>query len=278
MLSVERMEEEAPQKSVATLFLRGIQRNEIIALVALLLIAGLAWAWIVLLAQDMDAMAAMPNMAAIYASSWDAENIILTWAMWSVMMAAMMLPAATPIALLHRRVGTHNAAQGMKAPSTSLLIVGYLLIWCVFSVLATALQIALSVSLHVTAAMALASERWAGVVLIAAGLYQFTALKQRCLTRCRSPVLFLSHHYRAGARGALRMGLLHGFDCLGCCWAAMALLFVGGVMNLLWVAGLTAFVLIEKLVPYGRSIGLSLGVLSIIAGLYLLAGYALPVA
>lgn len=278
MLSVERMEEEAPQKSVATLFLRGIQRNEIIALVALLLIAGLAWAWIVLLAQDMDAMAAMPNMAAIYASSWDAENIILTWAMWSVMMAAMMLPAATPIALLHRRVGTHNAAQGMKAPSTSLLIVGYLLIWCVFSVLATALQIALSVSLHVTAAMALASERWAGVVLIAAGLYQFTALKQSCLTRCRSPVLFLSHHYRAGARGALRMGLLHGFDCLGCCWAAMALLFVGGVMNLLWVAGLTAFVLIEKLVPYGRSIGLSLGVLSIIAGLYLLAGYALPVA
>lgn len=278
MLSVERMEEEAPQKSVATLFLRGIQRNEIIALVALLLIAGLAWAWIVLLAQDMDAMAAMPNMAAIYASSWDAENIILTWAMWSVMMAAMMLPAATPIALLHRRVGTHNAAQGTKAPSTSLLIVGYLLIWCVFSVLATALQIALSVSLHVTAAMALASERWAGVVLIAAGLYQFTALKQSCLTRCRSPVLFLSHHYRAGARGALRMGLLHGFDCLGCCWAAMALLFVGGVMNLLWVAGLTAFVLIEKLVPYGRSIGLSLGVLSIIAGLYLLAGYALPVA
>lgn len=278
MLSVERMEEEAPQKSVATLFLRGIQRNEIIALVALLLIAGLAWAWIVLLAQDMDAMAAMPNMAAIYASSWDVKNIILTWAMWSVMMAAMMLPAATPIALLHRRVGTHNAAQGMKAPSTSLLIVGYLLIWCVFSVLATALQIALSVSLHVTAAMALASERWAGVVLIAAGLYQFTALKQSCLTRCRSPVLFLSHHYRAGARGALRMGLLHGFDCLGCCWAAMALLFVGGVMNLLWVAGLTAFVLIEKLVPYGRSIGLSLGVLSIIAGLYLLAGYSLPVA
>lgn len=275
MLSLNRLVNPG-QETIAGIFLRGIQRSEIIALIALLLIAGLAWAWTVHLAIDMKVMAAMPNMAEIYASSWDAESVFLNWAMWSVMMAAMMLPAAVPIALLHRRVSAHNAAQGAKAPATSLLIVGYMLVWVAFSVLATAAQIALSITLQMTSAMSLADARWAGGVLIAAGLYQFTSLKQHCLTLCSSPFVFLNHHYHPGAWGALRMGLLHGFYCLCCCWAAMALLFVGGVMNLLWVAGLTAFVLIEKLLPFGRPIGLVVGALALIMGLYLLAGYSLP--
>lgn len=270
MPSLDRFANPAHQ-TIAEFFWRGIQRNEIIALIALLLAAAIAWAWTVHLAIDMQAMAAMPNMAAIDAASWDIESALLTCAMWAVMMAAMMLPSAAPIALLHQRVGAHNAAQGAKAPSTSLLILGYVLVWTAFSVLATAAQIALSMTLQLTAEMALVNARWAGAVLIAAGLYQFTSLKQHCLIRCSSPFVFLSHHYHPGAWGAVRMGLLHGFYCLGCCWAAMALLFVGGVMNLLWVAGLTAFVLIEKLLPRGRAIGRVLGVLTLMAGLYLLA-------
>lgn len=266
----------AAQETIVGFFLRGMQRGETIALIALLLVIGLAWAWTVHLAIDMKAMADMPNMAAAYAPSWDIGSVVLTWAMWSVMMAAMMLPAATPIALLHHRVGRHNAAQGAKAPSTSLLISGYVLVWTAFSALATAAQIALSMTLQITPAMALVDARWAGAVLIAAGLYQFTAFKQYCLIRCSSPFVFLNHHYHPGAWGALRMGLLHGFYCLCCCWAAMALLFVGGVMNLLWVAGLTVFVLIEKLLPFGRSIGLVLGALALAMGLYLIAGYSLP--
>lgn len=264
------------QENIAGFFVRGIQRGETIALVALLLIAGLAWGWTVHLANDMKAMADMPNMAAIYASSWDVAGVFLTWAMWSVMMAAMMLPAAAPIALLHHRVSAHNVKQGVKAPSTSLLIVGYVLVWIVFSGLATAAQIALSVSWQMTAAMALSNSRWAGGVLIVAGLYQFTAFKQQCLAFCSSPFVFLNHHYHPGAWGAMRMGMLHGLYCLSCCWAAMTLLFVGGVMNLLWVAGLSAFVLIEKLLPFGRFIGLGFGALALLTGLYLLFGYSLP--
>lgn len=276
MPSLNRLASPA-QETIAGFFLRGIRRSETIALTALLLIAGLAWAWTVHLAIDMKTMADMPNMAEIYASQWDAESVFLTWAMWSVMMAAMMLPAATPIALLHHRVSTHNAAQGAKAPPTSLLILGYMLVWTAFSALATAAQIVLSMTLKITSAMALANAQWAGSVLIAAGLYQFTALKQHCLTFCSSPFMFLNHHYHPGAWGALRMGVLHGAYCLSCCWAAMALLFVGGVMNMLWVAGLTAFVLIEKLLPFGRSTGRVFGALAVAAGLYLLAGYSLPV-
>ncbi len=240
-------------------------------MIALLLAAVIAWVWTVHLAIDMQAMAAMPNMAAIDAASWDVESALLTGAMWAVMMAAMMLPSAAPIALLHRRVGAHNAAQGAKVPSTGLLMLGYALVWTAFSVLATAVQIALSMTLQLSASMALVTTHWAGAVLLAAGLYQFTSLKQHCLTRCSSPFVFLNHHYQPGASGALRMGLLHGWYCLGCCWAAMALLFVGGVMNLLWVAGLTAFVLIEKLLPLGRATGRVLGALAAIMGFYLLA-------
>jgi predicted metal-binding membrane protein len=117
------------------------------------------------------------------------------------------------------------------------------------------------------------ANRWLSAgLLIAAGIYQLTPLKRVCLSHCRSPVHYLSAHWRQGHFGALRMGITHGTYCLGCCWLLMALLFVGGAMNLLWIAGLSVVVLTEKLVPAGLWIGRALGLLLLAAGTYVAFG------
>lgn len=258
------------------LLMRGIARGEMTILFALSLLAALAWGWTLQQAQQMN-MPDMPEMSYRVDSSnlhWDVARSLFTFAMWSVMMIAMMLPAAAPIVLLHRRIGEHNKndernrEQGAHQPSTALLILGYALVWSAFSVLATLVQIALSLAAQITPMLVLVNKQIAGVLLIAVGVYQLTPFKQRCLTLCRSPFVFLSRHYRPGAIGALRMGIAHGWFCLGCCAAAMTLLFVGGVMNPLWIAGLSAFVLVEKVLPFGRAIGYGLGAIAIITGIY----------
>ena len=179
-----------------------------------------------------------------------------------------MLPAAAPIVLLHRRTALQAHTQGAPAPPTALLVLGYGVVWTGFAMLATAAQWVLADAALLTDMDALSDRRIAGAVLIAAGLYQLTPFKQACLQLCRSPVAFLMRHYYPGAVGALRMGLGHGLYCLGCCWAAMALLFVGGVMSLIWVAGLAAFVLIEKALPFGRAFGIAVGIGALAAGSY----------
>lgn len=181
---------------------------------------------------------------------WDARHILLLWLMWAVMMAGMMLPSASPLLLMYG-VAARRQDPGPAGNQVYALASGYLGVWALFSVAATGAQVVLSTQLALSPMMVLTSPRAAALVLLAAGLYQVTPLKRVCLQKCQSPFAFLMHHWRAGASGASRMGFDHGVHCLGCCWALMLLLFVGGVMNLAVIAALTAFVAFEKLSPFG---------------------------
>jgi predicted metal-binding membrane protein len=187
-------------------------------------------------------------------AGWSPGDWALTVAMWWTMMVAMMAPSAAPTILLYGRVNRHALAQGQAAglAPTAAFAAGYLLVWLGFSVAAAALQWGLERT-ALASAMVGSQSRWlSGAVLAAAGLYQLSPLKNVCLSHCRSPAAFLSRHWRPGALGAVRLGALHGAFCVGCCWMLMALLFVGGVMNLAWIAALTLLVVAEKLVPGGR--------------------------
>lgn len=220
---------------------------------ALVLLTVLAWVHL-LSGAGMDPMAGMDGMAL---PGWQA---IAT--MWATMMVAMMLPSAAPAILLYAR--THRHSLGSEArPPTMAFLAGYLACWIGAAMLAAALQLALG-------GMNLVSRSAAAGLLISAGLYQLSPLKDACLSRCRSPAQFLSRHYRPGATGAFRLGLLHGAYCVGCCWLLMALLFVGGVMNLLWIAALTLLVAAEKLLPGGRWIARIAGIGFVFWGLALL--------
>jgi predicted metal-binding membrane protein len=175
-------------------------------------------------------------------------------AMWWLMMLAMMLPSATPAILLYAQVRRQRGNSGMVVRPW-IFAAGYALVWLAFSILAATVQ-----ELLATPQMTLAEEWLASAVIIAAGVYQLSPIKNACLRRCRSPVHFLTRHWRPGIAGALRLGALHGAYCVGCCWMLMALLFVGGVMNFAWIALLTLIVGMEKLVPNGEWIGRAAGV------------------
>lgn len=203
---------------------------------------------------------------------WQATDVFLAFAMWAVMMVGMMTPSAAPVALLfagmRRGVGAHPLPAVVVAFGA-----GYLLIWVFFSAVAALAQWPLHQAALLSPMMTTSSARLGGAILIAAGIYQLTPLKGTCLTHCRSPLGFLMSHWRDGTAGALRMGVAHGTYCLGCCWALMGVLFVVGVMNLLWVAALAIFVLMEKVGPAGMLVARAAGVAIIAAGVYRLAGF-----
>ncbi len=202
---------------------------------------------------EMTAMRDMRDMPGPRSpGDWTLGYAVLVLLMWWVMMVAMMLPSVAPTVLLHSalmRRGMHAA----NVPTMSAAFLGgYLVIWGAFSLAVTALQFALEAAGVVSATMmTLIDSLPGGMVLIAAGLFQFTPLKQACLSHCQSPAQFLTERRRTGHGGAFVMGLEHGMYCMGCCWFLMALLFVGGIMNLYWIVGLAAFVAFEKLTPFG---------------------------
>jgi predicted metal-binding membrane protein len=187
--------------------------------------------------------------------------------MWWLMMVAMMLPSAAPAMLLYARVREMRSGDSAIA-QTWVFLAGYLLVWLLFSIVAASAQ-----QLLTGPSMALQNRAAEGAVLVAAGIYQLSPLKMACLRRCRSPAQFLSRHWRPGRDGAVRLGILHGADCVGCCWMLMALLFVGGVMNLLWVVALTMIVAAEKLLPKGEWIGRAAGAGLLAWGAFRIAGY-----
>jgi len=228
-------------------------RDRRIVVAALLGVTALAWLYLLTMSRDMPgaAMDDMPGMAMPMAASWSAATFALTFAMWWVMMLGMMLPSATPMILTFATLNRSKRARGQSFVPTSIFTLGYLVVWGAFSLGATVAQWALDRLALLSPALASTSTLVGGSVLVLAGLYQVTPLKQACLHLCRSPFAFMLNHWRDGPAGALRMGLQHGGYCLGCCWVLMALLFVVGVMNLLWVAGIAAFVFAEKLLPGG---------------------------
>jgi predicted metal-binding membrane protein len=240
------------------------QRVLIVGVILFIIIAS--WAWIVPMAIDM--YGAMDGPAAwMMTRTWDAPHLVALWAMWAVMMAGMMLPSALPLVLLYRRV--QSGASAGVSPAFE-VAAGYLLVWSIFSVGATILQRVLSAFLLLTPMMEMPRGRAAGVVLVLAGVYQLTPLKTACLAVCRSPLSFVMQRARRGPRAAFRLGVEHGWYCLGCCWALMLLLFVGGVMNLAVILAITAIVLAEKFLPFGVYGSRALGVLLIAAGAWLL--------
>ena len=180
---------------------------------------------------------------------WSISMAISMFLMWWLMMIAMMTPSAAPTLLLFHNL-KKIGSEGKKALSyTYLFLFGYLIIWAIFSLIACIIHKFFDTSSITDAAMMqLKSVQFSGILLITAGVYQFTPLKNACLEKCRTPIDFLSSNNRKGAKGSFIMGAHHGLFCLGCCWALMALLFVGGVMNLFWITGLALYVLIEKII------------------------------
>jgi len=213
-------------------------------------------------ALDMTAMRGMKDMPMSgMAGAWSLSYAVLVFLMWWVMMIAMMLPSAAPTILLHAAMQRHAAQGAQSAAISGIFLAGYLVTWAGFSAVAALSQWALErMGLVSSSMMTLTGTVPGGLVLIAAGVFQFTPLKSACLAHCRSPVKFLTEHRKPGRRGAFLMGLEHGVYCLGCCWSLMALLFVGGIMNLYWIVGLAAFVALEKLAPWGDRLGRIAGV------------------
>jgi predicted metal-binding membrane protein len=195
--------------------------------------------------------------------AWSPPYALLVLVMWVVMMAAMMLPTAAPTVLLVAALAWGRLGDSKLVPATAMLFAaGYLLAWCGFSLAATLLQWGLDEAGLLSERMAFGHAILAGAVLVGAGVYQLTPLKDAYLRHCRSPTEFLVRHWRRGALGAVRIGVRHGLFCLGCCWMLTALLFVGGVMNVAWIGVIALFVLLEKTVPWcartGRASGLLL--------------------
>jgi predicted metal-binding membrane protein len=208
----------------------------------------------------------------LMAPEWTLAYGLVVFLMWAVMMVAMMLPSAAPVTLL-----IASLAQKRREAGTALgfvaapFVAGYLAVWFAFAAATTVLQWQLASAELLSETMALASTLVAGGVLILAGIYQWTPLKQACLRHCRSPLAFLLHHWRDGARGAFVSGARHGVFCLGCCWMLMALLFVGGIMNLAWIAAIALIVLIEKTLPWGGWMERATGIVLVAWGALALA-------
>ena len=227
-----------------------LRRDRALVISALTAVVLMCWLWIIPMARDMYGPMNGPS-AWMMTSRWDATHILLLFAMWTAMMVGMMLPSAAPTLLLYTNV-VRKSVDGADARSqVYAFAAGYILVWTLFSVGATFLQRLLGDLLLLSPMMELRSRIAGSVLFAVAGVYQLTPMKRSCLESCSSPAEFIVRHWRPGGLGALRMGVTHGLLCLGCCWALMLLLFVGGVMNLIVIATLTVFVLIEKIASLG---------------------------
>jgi predicted metal-binding membrane protein len=239
-------------------------------MVLLIALPLVSWMWIVVTARDM--YGPMTGASAwMMTAVWDVRHLALLWAMWAVMMVGMMLPSAAPLLLLYGGVARRSATEASVASSQIYaLAAGYLAVWAVFSLGATALQRLLAMLLYISSMMEVTNPVVGAALLLIAGVYQLTPIKEACLRTCRSPLGFLMSRWRTGVAGAFRIGVEHGALCVGCCWALMLLLFVGGVMNLAVIAVLTAFVAFEKLSPFGAQGARISGVVLIAAGVWML--------
>ena len=217
-------------------------------------VTALAWVYLLVLAGSMSSMgsgdADMTGTVMIL-RPWTMVDGVFMFLMWAIMMVGMMLPSAAPMTLLYAGMVCKAERQGTPMAPTAAFVAGYLAMWCLFSVGATLAQWGLHEAAMLSPMMVANSQVLGAALLMMAGVFQLTPWKAVCLDHCRSPAHFIARHWRSGASGAFRLGLHHGAFCLGCCWALMGLLFVGGVMNLLWIAGITIFVFLEKVLPVG---------------------------
>jgi predicted metal-binding membrane protein len=245
-----------------------------LVLAGLVLITTLAWIYVIVQAHRMtgsgmgDSMSTMSGMNSMgHVRAWTGADFGVRFAMWAVMMVAMMTPTAAPMTLMYAAVARKAARQRDPIAPTFVFVAGYLTVWTLFSVAAVLAQWGLDRHALLSPMMVSNSTVLGSGLLVAVGVYQLTPLKDVCLKQCRAPAHFLSRYWHTGTWGSFRTGLSLGAYCLGCCWVLMALLFVGGVMNLLWIAAISVFVLLEKTAAFGRSGGRVVGVGAIVAGL-----------
>ncbi|HEV7579250.1 MAG TPA: DUF2182 domain-containing protein [Mycobacterium sp.] len=238
-----------------------------------------AWVYVVMTARRMVTESAgmrgqsmTPMMDAMTGvQPWTATEFGLRLAMWAVMMVAMMVPTVAPMTLMYAAVARKAAAQHNPLAPTFVFVTGYVTMWTVFSLVATIAQYAVDRAALLSPMMVSRSAIFGAGLLIVAGIYQLSPFKNACLRNCRAPTHFVSRYWRTGNLGAFRMGLQLGAYCVGCCWILMGLLFVGGVMNLLWIAAIAIFVLLEKTIPLGDVGGRFAGAAMILVGALSLA-------
>lgn len=279
-----------------------VRRDRAIVIGALIIISVLAWAYTLRLAAQMSMMdmpspvaaegTSMPgmtmpgdsgsmggmNMDDMSAAaepafrSWSLADFGFVFIMWAIMMVGMMTPSVTPMVLLYATVGRRAAERGRPLAATGWFLAGYLSAWLAFSLVAASAQWLLTRLALLTPMMESSSGIFGGLLLVAAGLYQWSPLKDTCLKQCQTPLGFLMSHggFRPEPLRALQLGAEHGLYCVGCCCVLMALLFAGGVMNVLWIAGLAILVLVEKVVPTGRLVPRLAGAALTATGLFLL--------
>jgi predicted metal-binding membrane protein len=257
-----------------------LRRDRMVVVAALGVVVALAWSYVLWLAADMNMggmdmsgfrmiPAGMGIMAATLAP-WSGMEFGFVFAMWAVMMVGMMTPSAAPMILSYARIGRQAKIADKPFAATGWFATGYLFAWVGFALIATVVQWRFDRTALLSSMMASASNKLNGIVLILAGIYQWTWLKSACLEKCRSPLLFIQQYggFRRDITGCLLLGLRHGAYCLGCCWLLMALLFVGGVMNVLWIMLLELLILLEKLFPFERWFPQAIGVTLLTNGLW----------
>ncbi|MCS6924409.1 MAG: DUF2182 domain-containing protein [Candidatus Binatia bacterium] len=244
-------------------------RDHVVVLCALLLLSGLAWAATIYQAGSMGWGLVTCSMT--MGTPFSLTNGLLYVALWGVMMMAMMLPATAPLAGLCRTIARRQQEQGLPWTPSWVFVSGYIVLWTLTGGVAYAADLAIQSLPRTFPVLQTYAQVIAGGTLVAAGLYQLTPLKDRCLSQCRSPLGFLLSNWRDGSLGAFRMGLQHGAYCLGCCWSLMVVLFVVGTMNLVWMGVLATVIFVEKLLPYGVTVSKVAGLALI--GFGLLVGY-----
>lgn len=267
--------------SLATFTETVLKRDRLVVLVGLGSIMLVSWVYLIYLAIDMTNTMTMSDanmgmsMAMPAVLPWGAIDYLLMFIMWSVMMFAMMTPSATPMVLTYAKFNRQQQSELQPISGTAIFFLGYLVVWIAFSAIATLAQGGLHAATLLSPMMETTSPILGGIILISAGIFQFTPLKNTCLSHCRTPLGFFMTEWREGKRGALIMGLRHGAFCVGCCWLIMALLFVAGIMNLFWIAVIAAYVLAEKLLPDVRKISMGFGALMAIWGIWMIIGVVL---
>ena len=260
---------------------RVVRRERLIVAAGLAAIAVLAWLFVLdgagtgMSVRAMSTWRFPPPLLPAFNETWPATYWLVMLAMWWVMMVAMMVSSAAPAILIYARVARHAQSGRQPASVTPVgwFVAGYLLAWLAFSIAAVVVQWGLERFglMHMMMMWSLDSSL-SGAILVAAGLYQLSPFKDRCLRSCRMPAEFLGRNWRAGVSGAVRLGVAHGLYCVGCCAMLMALLFVGGIMNLFWIAGISILVLAEKLLPAGRRSAHFIGMVLIAGGVYVFSG------
>jgi predicted metal-binding membrane protein len=253
-----------------------LKRDRLVVAAALGLVIVAAWACLLSLSANMtggtSGASDMSGMMAPGFMPWTPLHATFVFAMWSVMMVGMMTPSAAPMVLIYAQVARQARTLGGVFVPAGWFAGGYLLAWTLFAALATAAQYGLERAALLSPALAATSRYFGGGILLLAGLYQLSPVKNACLVECRAPLQFIQRRggFKPGIRGSLRLGFLHGLYCVGCCWLLMMLLFVGGVMNVLWIAAIAIAVLAEKLLPGGPWLARSAGLVALLFGAWML--------